>query len=53
MDTATRRCERGNPMSRYLATMILALAAAIITVADLALTIDQPDGARGALMVRP
>jgi hypothetical protein len=40
-------------MSRYIATTILALAAAIITVADLALKMDQPDSAHSAWTVRP
>lgn len=40
-------------MSRYIATTILAIAAAVITVAELAITIDQPDSTHAAFMVRP
>ena len=40
-------------MSRYIATTILAIAAALITVAELAVTVDQPEGAHAAFLVRP
>ena len=53
MDLALRRPERGHPMSRYIATTILAIAAALVTVAELAVTVDQPDGVHAAFLVRP
>ncbi|MEJ8840235.1 hypothetical protein [Ramlibacter sp. AN1133] len=40
-------------MSRYIATTILAVAAAVITVTDLAVAIDQPGNAPAAFLVRP
>lgn len=40
-------------MSRYIAITILAVAAAVISVAEVAVTLEQPDGAPSALMVRP
>jgi hypothetical protein len=53
MDIASCRSERGNPMSRYIATTLLALAAAVITVAELAITLEQPDYAHAAFVVQP
>jgi hypothetical protein len=53
MDFAVRSHERGHPMSRYIATTILAIAAAVVTVAELGLTMEQPGTTPAALMVRP
>jgi|KBSSwiStaDraftv2_1062776.scaffolds.fasta_scaffold7257411_2 hypothetical protein len=40
-------------MSRYIAITILAIAAAVISTVEVAVTLEQPDGAPTALMVRP
>ena len=53
MDFATRRQERGLPMSRYIATTLLAIAAACVTAADFAAMGEHADGALAALMVGP
>ena len=53
MDYASSRLERGNAMSLYIVTTILAVAASVFSMTDLVLTIEQPDGARATLMVRP
>jgi hypothetical protein len=50
MDSAAVRPQRGHPMSRYIATALLAIAAAAITSTDLAFTFEHPDS---AWMVRP
>jgi hypothetical protein len=53
MDFTTRRQERGFPMSRYIAALLLAIAAAFITAADLAVIGEHADSAPGALVVLP
>jgi hypothetical protein len=53
MDFATRRHERGFPMSRYIVTTLLAIAAAFITAADFAGMGEHADSALAALMVGP
>ena len=40
-------------MSRYIAATILAIAAAVISVTELAVTLEQPDSGDAAWMVRP
>jgi hypothetical protein len=40
-------------MSRYIATTLLALAAAVVTVSELAIMVDQPESAPAAFLVRP
>jgi hypothetical protein len=40
-------------MSRYIATTILAIAAAVITVAELAVSIELPDSAHATFAVLP
>lgn len=52
MDLATRRQHRGSPMSRYIATTILALAAALVTVVDLAVTTDQPGSGHATFLLQ-
>ena len=39
-------------MSRYIATALLAVAAALVTVVDLAVHADGSDGAPAAFLVR-
>ena len=54
MDFTSRRHERGHPMSRYIAATLLAIAAAaVVSVTELAATVDQSDSAHPALMVQP
>lgn len=53
MDFTTRRQERGFPMSRYIATTLLAIAAASITAADLAFIGEHADSGPAALVVFP
>jgi hypothetical protein len=53
MDFVMRRQERGFPMSRYIATTLLAIAAAVVSVADFAALGEHADGALAALMVSP
>ena len=40
-------------MSRYIATTLLAIAAAVISVTELAVTLEQPDSGNSAWTVRP
>jgi hypothetical protein len=53
MDHASRRQHRGHPMSRYIATTLLAVAAAIVTVVDLGIAVDQPGNGAAAFLLQP
>jgi Zn-dependent membrane protease YugP len=53
MDLAVRSHERGHSMSRYIATTILAIAAAVVTVAELATTVEHLGTAVAPWVVGP
>lgn len=44
---------KGSTMSLYIATTLLAIAAAVITATDLALPIELAGGAPAVMLVRP